>query len=358
MKFLRNIMTAFPPRVSVLMTTYNGAKFIGESIDSILCQTFSDFEFIIVDDASTDNTPDLIAAYDNSRIRYDRLERNVGVVGARNHAIELARGTYIAPLDHDDLARPTRLARQAAWLDENPDVVMVSSEFRVLENGRLYSAYQPFLGTPREAVPFFLHLRNGIPYSSIMFRASSVERLGTVFREDYKYVDDFDLYHRLLPLGSIDWIPEPLTIYRVHSANTTRDNLDLMNIRAAGVLASAYLPIFGKASQNAAQLIGRHVVARIPVSDRSNLMEIGRLIEQLASYFLDKCSPNDPARDAVRLAAAQAWWRFVRGAARAGRPHLLPIYWQLPALAGRFRPTLTDTTTTFILGLLRCTRRR
>ena len=264
MKFLRNIMTAFPPRVSVLMTTYNGAKFIGESIDSILCQTFSDFEFIIVDDASTDNTPDLIAAYDDSRIRYDRLERNVGVVGARNHAIELARGTYIAPLDHDDLARPTRLARQAAWLDENPDVVMVSSEFRVLENGRLYSAYQPFLGTPREAVPFFLHLRNGIPYSSIMFRASSVERLGTVFREDYKYVDDFDLYHRLLPLRSIDWIPEPLTIYRVHSANTTRDNLDLMNIRAAGVLASAYLPIFGKASQNAAQLIGRHVVARIP----------------------------------------------------------------------------------------------
>lgn len=350
-------MVDSPPRISVLMTTYNGAEFIGESIDSILCQTFADFELIIVDDASTDNTPDLIAAYGDPRIRYMRLERNAGAVSARNQGIASARGTYIAPLDHDDLSRPTRLARQAAWLDENPDVVMVSSECLVLENGRMYQRPQPFLGTPREAVPFFLHLRNGIAYSSIMFRASIVGRLGTVFREEYKYIDDFDLYHRLLPLGSIDWIREPLTIYRAHSGNTTRTNQNLMDNRTASVLASAYLPIFGDSSQHAAELIGRHVVSRIPVSDRSNLMEVGRLIAQIASHFLDRYAPNHRGRGAVRAAAAEAWWRLVRQAARTGRPHLLRTYWQCPALAGGFRPAGTDIITTLAVGLYRWARR-
>ena len=92
------------PRVSVLMTIYNGARTIGASIASVLAQTMPDFELVVIDDASTDATPDILAGIGDSRLRVIRAERNLGVVGARNLGFMACRGTYVAAHDHDDLA--------------------------------------------------------------------------------------------------------------------------------------------------------------------------------------------------------------------------------------------------------------
>ena len=121
------------PVVSVLMTTFNGAGFIGASIASVLAQSFSDFELIVVDDGSTDTMAQVLAGIGDPRLRVLRQAVNGGVVAARNAGFLAARGRYVAALDHDDLSHPERLARQVAYLDAHPGVVLVATEIEIEE---------------------------------------------------------------------------------------------------------------------------------------------------------------------------------------------------------------------------------
>ena len=110
------------PLVSVLMAVYNGEAYLGEAIESILRQTFSFFEFIIIDDASTDNSRRLAESYRDSRIRVVSNPRNLRLAGSLNRGINLARGKYIARMDADDICHPDRLEKQVAFMEENCDV--------------------------------------------------------------------------------------------------------------------------------------------------------------------------------------------------------------------------------------------
>jgi glycosyltransferase involved in cell wall biosynthesis len=123
--------------VSVVMATYNGERFIGAAIDSILAQTHSNFELIVVDDASTDATSGILAAFTDPRLRVIHSPANNGVARARNRGFDCARGDYIALLDHDDLSHPTRLARQVEYLETHPGIVLVGTLTQQLRDGRL-----------------------------------------------------------------------------------------------------------------------------------------------------------------------------------------------------------------------------
>ena len=117
------------PLVSVVMPVYNTEKYVGEAIESILGQTFSDFEFIIVDDGSRDRSPAIIRDYERSdeRIRCLRLERNAGTAAAKNHGIAAATGEFIAGMDSDDVSLPERLGKQLEFLRANPDIGAVGA---------------------------------------------------------------------------------------------------------------------------------------------------------------------------------------------------------------------------------------
>src|SRR5258707_849690 len=110
------------PRVSVVMSVYNGEKYLGEAVDSILAQTFTDFEFIIIDDGSEDRSPELIEAYVDSRISFLRNEKNVGLTRSLNKGLQVASGEYIARMDCDDVSLPDRFAKQVAFMDANSGV--------------------------------------------------------------------------------------------------------------------------------------------------------------------------------------------------------------------------------------------
>ncbi len=104
------------PLVTVVMTTYNGEEFVAKTIQSILDQEFSDFELIIIDDASSDRTVDIIGQFDDPRIRLFPNDKNLGISVSRNQGLSLARGKYVAPHDHDDISYPHRLAKEVqAW---------------------------------------------------------------------------------------------------------------------------------------------------------------------------------------------------------------------------------------------------
>jgi len=339
------------------MTTYNGAAFIGDAIGSVLAQTFHDFELIVVDDASTDDTPRILASLTDPRIRVISRAANGGIVVARNQAFAAVRGTYVAALDHDDLSMPERLACQVAFLDRHPSVVLVATEITIAEAGSHRPPDHPYGGGPN-VIRWLLYIDNPLTWSSVMFRAEAVRGMGAFMRAEAELADDFDLYHRLLAIGDIGRLEQSLTIYRVHASNASTDRRVLLNANAAMVLRNAYAPLLGApAAGQAAALVTRHLSERLPVRDLVTLRQLGGFLQQLLLAF---CAAHHlGADDRATLAAitARTWWRTVRAAVRAGTPRALSLYRQSNDLAAAFRPERGDAVISFAIGCLRSLRR-
>ncbi|WP_305879988.1 glycosyltransferase family 2 protein [Siccirubricoccus soli] len=343
------------PRVSVLMTTWNGAASIRASIASILGQSCPDFELVVVDDGSTDGTAEILAGIGDPRLRVLRPGRNLGIVGARNHGFAACRGEYLAVLDHDDLAHPARLARQLAHLEAHPEIAFLGTAVEIMAaDGRRREAEAPPGRTPL-LLRWALLVDNPFTWSSMMFRMAALRRLTVFLRPEAEYADDFDLYHRLLAAGEPGRLAEVLTTYRWHATNTTHAAAAALTARAAAVLAAAYRPWLGEGAEAAARLAVRHLSDRKPVREATTLLALGEVLEALLAGFAAGLAPAD--RAAVTQAAGRLWWRVVRAAARSGQPWLLRHWPAAPALAAGFRPGAGEVTAAAAIGLLRALRR-
>jgi glycosyltransferase involved in cell wall biosynthesis len=208
------------PRVSVLMSVLNGAAFLRPAIDSVLGQTFRDFEFIIIDNASNDGTAAILdGCHDERMVRLHNDEVR-SLTQSLNRGLEIARGEYIARLDADDLAAPERLARQVAFLDAHPDVMLVASHLRIIdENDRVIGHFT----SPTEHSGLYddLAYRNPIGHSAAMFRRAPVLALGS-YPPNYVFAQDLALWVTLAQqharFGMVDAL---LGDNREHSRRTT-----------------------------------------------------------------------------------------------------------------------------------------
>lgn len=196
--------------ISVIMPAYNSALFIKEAIDSILSQTFSAFEFIIINDGSEDDTENMILSYQDDRIKYLKLESNHGNYHARNQGLKMSKGEYIAVMDADDIAFQNRLKVQKSFLDENTDVLGIGTDFLFRINGEKYNQLISY-----EEIKLMLLRRNCFMHSSLMIRKSIIEELNG-YNEIYKYSSDYDLICRIANRGQIRNISTVLMIYRWH----------------------------------------------------------------------------------------------------------------------------------------------
>jgi glycosyltransferase involved in cell wall biosynthesis len=210
------------PRVSVIIPTYNSARFIAATLDSVLAQSFRDFEIIVVDDGSNDNTRDVLQPYLN-RINYI-CQQNSERSAARNNALSQAHGEYIAFLDSDDLWAPEKLARQVAVLDDHLQVSLVFSQARYVDvDGNPVSfAGQTIDGQPGNELviaDYSLPLLSGNVVagggSTAITRHRLLDEVGN-FDLDLVQSEDWDMWVRLARMGLFAYIPEPLTSYRVY----------------------------------------------------------------------------------------------------------------------------------------------
>lgn len=203
------------PDVSVLMPVHNGGLYIRDAIDSLLSQTYDNFELLIVDDASQDRTNEIIEQYHDPRIRIIRNRIKQGLARIRQQSVKAARGTYIAFLDADDLARKDRLEKQVAYLEQHPETDIVGSWVDVIdENGFSVGKIWKH-ATSSSLIPIILLFRNCMTQSSVMLRFRCLPKIS--FRSEYWAAPDYDLWLRLAPEWQFVNIPQTLVSYRVFS---------------------------------------------------------------------------------------------------------------------------------------------
>lgn len=201
------------PKISVIMSVYDGEKYLDESIQSILNQTFKDFEFIIINDCSTDNSLYIIKQYakNDKRIVLIQNEENIGLTKSLNKGLKIAKGKYIARMDADDVALSERFNKQYNYLEKNKNVFLLGTSAMMIDEDGNRSIKITAL-TQEKKIYSRLRKKNTIIHSSIMFRND----FELFYRENFKYAQDYDLYLRVLSEGKIiKNILEVLLYYRV-----------------------------------------------------------------------------------------------------------------------------------------------
>ncbi len=213
------------PKVSVIMPVYNSEKYVREAIDSILSQTYSDFELIIINDGSTDSSVDIVKSYNDRRIRFINNVSNSGLAVTRNQGLKLARGEYIANLDSDDRSYPERIERQVKLLDIKPDFGLVGTYVEPIDkNG--HATLHDIWSFPANAdeIPAILFFNNYFAQSATMIRKSALREMG--YRLDLPPAEDYDLWIRISENSRVWNLHEVLTQLRSHESNTSQIHKD------------------------------------------------------------------------------------------------------------------------------------
>jgi hypothetical protein len=208
------------PRVSVVMSVYNGEAYLADALDSILNQSVRDFELIVVDDGSTDDTADILAQYrqTDDRINVHTHSSNLGIVASANDGCRLATGEYVARMDADDLCSPNRFERQLNYLSRHAEVGVLGTWFRVIDNaGRPTEIQRPPI-LPG-VIGWTLLFANCFCNSSVMMRRAVVEQAGFYHSEAMYGAEDYDLFVRLSRVTRLANLPEILCTYRFWPGN-------------------------------------------------------------------------------------------------------------------------------------------
>jgi len=202
------------------MTVFNGVAYLKEAIDSILQQTFEDFEFLIIDDTSTDGSCDLIESYNDPRIRLVKNKNNIGQTRSLNHGLELGVGKYAARIDQDDISLQDRLAKQVDFLDNNPKVALLGTWFELISaNGStIKTVTRP---TRHEDIVDMITLNNPFAHPSVMYRRNAAIKVGG-YPEKFSYAQDRVLWLYISRGHRVANLPEVLTQVRCHEAQATQ----------------------------------------------------------------------------------------------------------------------------------------
>jgi glycosyltransferase involved in cell wall biosynthesis len=205
------------PILSVIMPIYNGETYLKEAIESILKQTFLDFEFIIIDDGSTDDSRNIIQQFVDTRIKFIINETNLGLIATLNKAFELAKGKYIARMDQDDISLPLRFEKQVSFFENNPDYGLVGSWVNIIPTSHPPIHYHTDYNSIRFALAFycpFIH-------PSVMIKKSVISELDVAYDQNFIHAEDFELWTRIILKTKACNLSEELLAYRVHDTQTS-----------------------------------------------------------------------------------------------------------------------------------------
>ena len=229
------------PLVSVIMPTYNHARFIGEAIDSVLNQTYKNLELIIIDNYSEDNTEKIVSSYKDDRIKYLKFKNNGIIAASRNYGIKHSRGEYIAFLDSDDLWLPEKLEKQIKVFQISNETAMLYTRFKIIEGDIISNRIFPKNGKYKSGNIFkALYIRPFIACSSVMVKRNILDQVGLFDTDpDLVAIEDTDLWLRIALKDIIKCTDNlPLFLYRIHPQNISYGSVK--NIRKSLIIKKRY----------------------------------------------------------------------------------------------------------------------
>jgi glycosyltransferase involved in cell wall biosynthesis len=208
------------PTVSVVMSVYNSELYLAHALESILSQTFTDFELIVIDDGSTDGSAEILHSTSDPRLRVVE-QNNAGLTRSLNRGFALAKGEYVARIDADDTCLPGRLAAQVAYMDQHQATVLLGTAYRHVD---LLRDRQVDIYPPREDEALRRAMVSGNPFchSSVMVRRAAVVKEGG-YDESFPYLQDYELWSRLAQVGELANLPQILVSRRYHAASLSND---------------------------------------------------------------------------------------------------------------------------------------
>jgi glycosyltransferase involved in cell wall biosynthesis len=218
-----------PPLVTVLMAVHNDIRYLPDAVDSILRQSFEDFEFVVVDDGCSDGTSEYLATLNDDRIRVLRNSSNVGLTRSLNIGLDRCRGAYVARMDADDVAETDRLARQVEFLERNSEVGLLGTSRTLIdEHGDKIAKPQAAVGLA--PVLWKMLLGNAFAHPTVMLRREVLERHSLRYDETFQTAQDYELWVRMLQVAQGDNLADPLLRYRLREGITrTRKAEQLAN---------------------------------------------------------------------------------------------------------------------------------
>ncbi|MFN3403732.1 MAG: glycosyltransferase [Cytophagaceae bacterium] len=212
------------PLVSVIMPAFNSSFFIKESIDSVINQSYSNWELLIIDDCSSDNTVEIVAGFNDARINLLKNESNKGIVFSRNKGITEAKGKYIAFLDSDDIALAERFQRQVDYLERNSQVGLLGTSVAVIDSSGNLTGEKYLYREEIKYMPSHLLFNNTFATSSVMARKNILDT--EKFDLKYPVAEDYQLWCRISRKAACWNLPDILVHYRKHDNNITKDKVE------------------------------------------------------------------------------------------------------------------------------------
>lgn len=204
-------------KVTVLLPVYNGASYLREAIDSILNQTLKDFELLIINDGSTDNSAEIIKSYPDKRIVFSDNEKNTGLVNVLNQGICMARGEYIARMDCDDIALPRRLEKQVHFMDNHRHVVVCGTRFEIIAKKRLI----PVIKLDHPEIKCEMLFNSPFAHPTVMLRNRILQVNGLFYSSQHQDAEDFEFWQRLSEYGHLANLSDILLRYRIHHSQVS-----------------------------------------------------------------------------------------------------------------------------------------
>lgn len=289
------------PLVSVVLSVYNGGPDLPEAIDTILAQTFTDFEVIAIDDGSTDGTAKLLDNIGDPRMRVVHQE-NMGFARALNRGISLARGRYIARQDHDDWAKPTRFESQVAFLEEHPHCALVGTRAEIWVGNRPTNRNHDH-PVDNASLQFELLFNNPFVHSSIMMRKAALDVVGAYSIDPaHPPAEDYELWSRLARRYEVANLPDRLTIYREVPNSMSRTGPNVFQDKCVLISAANLAAAVGEARPNRHHWDLAAITNGAPgaMSRRPSIASMCRVIEE-AGARIHKAAPGSDVPERVAI---------------------------------------------------------
>ncbi len=269
------------PLLSVLMPVFNSEKFVKKAIESVLSQTFTGFEFLILDDGSTDNSNKIIKSFKDERIKILENKNNKGIIFSRNRLLAEAKGEFLAFLDSDDIALKKRFELQIKYFKENPNVGLLGSSAKIIdEKDKVIAKWKQKQKSENLKIRMLFH--NPFVNSSVMFRKSVCENIN--FQENHLLSEDYLFFYKISKNCEINNLKNYLLKYRVYSSSVSRKNIEEMELFSRKVIEIELTDLFHFFNTEFSKL-HRNIFLGKSINDVSELIFYADYLERL--YLLN-----------------------------------------------------------------------